>query len=315
MKKIFTLFAAVMVTLSMSATTVYCKMTQSWWTKDGAAVGVYYWGSATSSTTWPGIRMTSISEGIWSYDVPSDVEGLIFVRVNGSGDIADWGAKTKNLTLPTDGKNLFTITSSTEVWGDPGCEGEWSVYDGDSGGQGGGQGGQGGQGGESESGEGYNFAFIGSIGGDWNVTEIKDEYTFDERGRWTGSLAAHPQKPGAAYVVIADHIGNQYKTKGWQGEDAQKVTLYWANGFEDSNVWQLPTEQTLYIIMRSCTFKGEIEVERVDKATYDAYTIDWGAQGVEETTVGEKARKVFVNGQLHIIRGDKVFDATGREIK
>ena len=131
MRKIFSLFAAMMLLVSTaSATTVYCKMTQSWWTQDGAAVAVHHWGGETAATNWPGVRMAPVAgeEGMWSYDVPADVTGLMFVRVNGEGDIADWGAKTADLTLPTDGKNLYTITSEEAVWGDPGCNGEWSVY-------------------------------------------------------------------------------------------------------------------------------------------------------------------------------------------
>ena len=113
-----------------SATTVYCKMDKAWWTQDGAAVAVHHWGGETAATNWPGVRMAPVAgeEGMWSYDVPADVTGLMFVRVNGEGDIADWGAKTADLTLPTDGKNLYTITSEEAVWGDPGCNGEWSVY-------------------------------------------------------------------------------------------------------------------------------------------------------------------------------------------
>lgn len=115
---------------SMSATTIYCKVDKSWWKADGAAVAVHHWGGTTAATTWPGVRMTPVKgeADTWSYDVPADVTGLMFVRVNGSGDIADWGAKTANLTLPTDGKNLYTITSENAVWGDPGVAGEWSVY-------------------------------------------------------------------------------------------------------------------------------------------------------------------------------------------
>ena len=122
--------AAVLSISTAFATTVYCKVTQSWWTKDGAAVGVHYWGGTSAGTAWPGVRMTPVSgeEGTWTYDVPADVEGLIFTRVNGSGDIAEWGAKTTDLSLPTDGKNLYTITSESAVWGDPGVTGEWSVY-------------------------------------------------------------------------------------------------------------------------------------------------------------------------------------------
>lgn len=130
MKKLFlSAIVALLSVATMSATTIYCKMAQDWWKADGAAVAVHYWGGA-AGTTWPGARMTSVGNDVWSYDVPSDVTGLMFVRVNGSGDVADWGAKTKDLTLPTDGNDLYTITSAEPVWGDPGCEGAWSKYDG-----------------------------------------------------------------------------------------------------------------------------------------------------------------------------------------
>jgi hypothetical protein len=144
MKKIFSLFAAMMLMVStVSATTIYCKMTHSWWTinenQQPAAVAIHHWGGTTAGTTWPGVRMTPVEgqEGTWSYDVPADVEGLIFVRVNAEGDLADWGAKTADLTLQTDGKNLYTITSETAVWGNPGCTGEWSVFVPSEGGEGG----------------------------------------------------------------------------------------------------------------------------------------------------------------------------------
>ena len=39
-----------------------------------------------------------------------------------------------------------------------------------------------------------------------------------------------------------------------------------------------------------------------------------GDQAIENTTVNTKARKTIINGQLVIIRGDKMFDATGRQL-
>ena len=121
---------AVEADAGVAAVTLYCKVDKSWWKADGAAVGAYYWGGAESAS-WPGVRMTAVEgdEDVWKIDVPADSTGLIFVRVNASGAIADWGAKTADLTLPTDGKNLYTITSDSPVWGDPGVTGEWSVYE------------------------------------------------------------------------------------------------------------------------------------------------------------------------------------------
>ena len=132
MKKIFTLFAALMMVFSMNAATktIYCKMAQSWWKADGAAVGAYYWGTG-SGPAWPGVRMTPVSgeTDLWSIDIDTDkFQNIIFTRVNGSGTVSDWGAKTADLTVPTDDKNLYTITSASPVWGSPGVAGNWSVY-------------------------------------------------------------------------------------------------------------------------------------------------------------------------------------------
>ena len=106
MKKFFTLFAALMMVFSMNAATktIYCKMAQSWWKSDGAAVGAYYWGTGTAPS-WPGVRMTPVAgeTDLWSIDIDTDkFQNIIFTRVNGSGAVSDWGAKTADLTIPTD---------------------------------------------------------------------------------------------------------------------------------------------------------------------------------------------------------------------
>ena len=105
-------------------------MAQGWWKTDNAAVAAYTWDPA-EAPAWPGVRMNPV-EGetdLWSMDVDTKkVTKVIFVRVNGDGDIQDWGAKTADLTIPTDENNLYTITSTEPVWGDPGCAGEWSIY-------------------------------------------------------------------------------------------------------------------------------------------------------------------------------------------
>ena len=132
MKKIFTFFAALACVMSMSAETtrLYCKMAQDWWKADGAAVGAYYWGTG-AAPQWPGNRMIPVKgeTDLWYVDIDAtQYQNIIFTRVNGSGTVSDWGAKTADLVVPTDGKNLYTITSTSPVWGDPGVTGEWSVY-------------------------------------------------------------------------------------------------------------------------------------------------------------------------------------------
>lgn len=111
--------------------TVYCKVAQDWWKADGAAVGIYAFKGETKNAEWPGVRMTAV-EGetdLWKADIDTAIYStVIFTRMNPSNEgNQDWGAKTADLEIPAD-KDLYTITSATEVWGDPGVTGTWSVY-------------------------------------------------------------------------------------------------------------------------------------------------------------------------------------------
>ena len=137
MKKFFLLMTAMILAVGAFAAerVIYCKVAQSWWKADGAAVAAYAWSGEGDETVtnakWPGLRMNPV-EGqtdVWStnFDLGS-YEKIIFVRVNGEGDIQDWGAKTADLTFPADGSDLYTVTSEEAVWGDPGVTGEWSKF-------------------------------------------------------------------------------------------------------------------------------------------------------------------------------------------
>lgn len=133
MKKFITLCAALLCGIvSISAKTLYCKMEHGWWTADGAAIAAYAYNSQsnTENAKWPGVLMTHPENDntVWTIDIDNTkFDKVIFVRVSSDGK-SDWGAKTADLTIPTDDKDLFTITSTEAVWGKPGCNGEWSVY-------------------------------------------------------------------------------------------------------------------------------------------------------------------------------------------
>ena len=49
----------------------------------------------------------------------------------------------------------------------------------------------------------------------------------------------------------------------------------WTNGWSPCYEWAIP-QGVNYIIIREITFKGQIKLELVDKATYDAYHLDMG---------------------------------------
>ncbi len=67
--------------------TVYYKNTNNW-----STVYAYYWSdSDTKMTTWPGVQMTSEGDNVYSIDIPSDADYIIFNNGNGT--------QTDDLTL------------------------------------------------------------------------------------------------------------------------------------------------------------------------------------------------------------------------
>lgn len=153
-----------------------------------------------------------------------------------------------------------------------------------------------------------NYYAIGWINGaDHGETAYdvyEDNYLFVD-----GKLTIDCQM--GSYIALKDHLGNFYYSKTATTIANESVTMDWANGWSPCEKWAIP-EGVNYIIIRNAACKGQIQLERVDKATYDAY--HYGTQGVEHTTVNAKARKVIIDGQLRIVRGDKIFDATCRQL-
>ena len=165
--------------------------------------------------------------------------------------------------------------------------------------------GQGGEGGEDEDVNYYAIGWInGADHGEAAYETYEDEYLFVD-----GKLTIDCQM--GSYIAIKDHMGNFYYSKTETTIANESVTMDWANGWQGCQKWAIP-EGVNYIIIRSAAYKNKLVLERVDKATYDAY--HYNPQGIEKTEVTEKAHKVIIDGQLRIVRGDKIFDATGRQL-
>ena len=94
------------------------------WTQANARFAAYFFGNGD---TW--VSMTdSNSDGIYEVEVPDGgYTKVIFVRMNPSTSVNNWDNKwnqTGDLTIPTDGKNLFTVPSG--AW--DGSTSKWSTY-------------------------------------------------------------------------------------------------------------------------------------------------------------------------------------------
>ncbi len=134
MRKILSFFLTTILgigMLSAATTRIYCKNAQSWWLDAGAGVNAHCFLDADNKmAAWPGTAMTAVDgeENMWYIDVDiTAYPNIVFVRSNGT---EDWGAQTEDLVIPTDGRNLYTITSTTAQWMNQGHKvaGEWSEY-------------------------------------------------------------------------------------------------------------------------------------------------------------------------------------------
>lgn len=305
MKKMYVLFAALLTTLSMSA----------------ASYGILVNGK----TYFAGTQVDEF-EGFQQYLAHVPVQNGDKIQLCDAENKAVWAvtlnaASVTGFTLDNDHYNVsvdgcydFYIKikyQQDQLYIGPGSAtcGEGIDISGQGGGDNpGGQGGgdnPGGQGGDED----VNYYAIGWINGTDHGEAAYDVYE-DEFLFVDGKLTIDCQM--GSYIAIKDHLGNFYYSKTQTTIANESVTMDWANGWAGCEKWAIP-QGVNYIIIRSATCKGQIKLERVDKATYDAYHFS-STQDLENTAVSKKARKVIIDGQLRIVRGDKIYDATGREL-
>ena len=99
--------------LAADTTTIYFENTANW-----KNVKIYYWGSGYNPVGWPGSNMKLVDGNIYSFDVPSGCNMVIFN--NGSG------TQTDDLPMPTNGDNLYVHNSGWSTYDPSGtCEHAW----------------------------------------------------------------------------------------------------------------------------------------------------------------------------------------------
>ena len=103
--------------------------------------------------------------------------------------------------------------------------------------------------------------------------------------------------------------GVQYMTSDWvDGPDHATLSV---NGNGGYNKWNCPKGTTTLYLYDNGDGTLEISSKQIAGKTLVS---GGGNQAIDNTKVSEKARKVMVDGELRIIRGEKVFDATGRQL-
>ncbi|MCI7429708.1 MAG: alpha-amylase family glycosyl hydrolase [Bacteroidales bacterium] len=111
MKKISIFFAALLCVSGLYAKTIYLNTGGSaCWGADNPAFFAHSWEGSDFADS----QMTLVSGDVYSASVPDAHTSIIFVRMPSGSTSINWDTKwnrTGDLTIPTDGKNCYTMTS------------------------------------------------------------------------------------------------------------------------------------------------------------------------------------------------------------
>jgi hypothetical protein len=115
MRKILSLFVAVMAVSSLSAKTIYLQANDDW-KSFGAVFFVHSWGGAAEADA----KLVAVEgeEYLFSADIPDDNNNLLFVRAQGECESIPWDTenlwtKTGDLVIP-DGKDCYYLVGWTD---------------------------------------------------------------------------------------------------------------------------------------------------------------------------------------------------------
>ena len=101
------------------------------WLGYPAKYAVYYFKSSNDTENgWSEfMTLAENEENIYTTTIPQGYDKVIFARFNSEAEAPAWDSnkwsQTVDLTIPTDGKNQFTVTSGGT---DQACDGEWGTY-------------------------------------------------------------------------------------------------------------------------------------------------------------------------------------------
>ena len=136
MKKLMSLLLAVVMLLGCIPAPLYANAAEgdqvlylkpnSNWLQANARFAIYYWDA--NGSAWTDMADTD-NDGYYEGAVPAGISNIIFCRMNPGEAANDWNYKwnqTGDLTVPTDGKNCYTVPAG--AW-DGANNTNWSVFE------------------------------------------------------------------------------------------------------------------------------------------------------------------------------------------
>ena len=273
-KRIASLLMAVLMLLSITPVSTYMDVRSnaaaatkvfltpnSNWKSSNAWFAAYFWITNGASTF---VKMTdSDGDGIYECNVPSGgYSNVIFCRMNSSATAANWNNvwnQTSDLTVPTDGKNHYTIAAGAWSKG----SGSWSI-------------------------KVYEYSVAGSAGlcgEDWNPTA--DKMTANANGTYSITFSS---VPAGSYEFKV--VGNgDWGAGSWPSANyAVKVTA-------TSNVTITFTPSSSNIVVsQELVITGPEEYDRMGEITLDANSVFYVDTDLVDYLNDERIAYKHVNG-------------------
>ena len=103
---------------------ISCAYSSDEWKSANARFAAYFFGNGE---TWEDLALVEGTDNIYGCEIPEGFTKVIFCRMNPGTKENKWDNKwnqTANLTMPTDGKNLYTVKDG---WWDESDNSQWST--------------------------------------------------------------------------------------------------------------------------------------------------------------------------------------------
>lgn len=275
MKKICSLFVALMAVCTLSARTVYLQANDDW-KSFGAVFFVHSWGG-----TADGDAKLTLVEGekyLFSATIPDDNSSLVFVRAQGDCESIPWG--TKNLWNKTgdqkvqEGKDCFWLVG----WKD----GAWLAH-----------------------GDRPVVSIVGNFAGDetWGAGAHPMTVAADK-----ASASVTFTLPEGTYEMKV-WLEGFYLSLNGEGNTKYRIHRDWDHA---DNVRTVNTGRNFELVADQA---GDYTFTWTFASQNLAVTFPTVATAVEHIEAAGKSVKRMVDGQLVIMRDGKTFNAFGAEVK
>ena len=247
------------------------------WKQSSARFAAYFFGNGE---TW--VSMTKVTNDLYKVEIPTDktYPSVILCRMNPSATANNWNNKwnqTGDLTIPTDGKNLFTVPNdswdgATNDWSTLWDNNSWTTYTAPT----------------------YQIQIMPCTNGTITVkygnqtctsTTIKQTMEVPLHAELTITLTPlNGYQPTTPQVTFADIVGDniysicgpatisaEFVPKGttktiylrpndeWLKDDAIFIAHAWKNGSNDQHDYLMTTKETDYTGSYSCTIDSKYD--------------------------------------------------------